>query len=155
MPTRTSRYALRGVIVWTCLCAGSTQAQQAGLQGGSAASAGTMTITVADAVEMTKTGDNDYLGDWTTSRHVGVFSPDNSRFAFVTQKGDLKKDAIAYSVWVFDTANSLTAPTPRLITTLESSSNRPAISHLKWLPDNDTLVFLGEQPGEKPEVYEV
>jgi len=104
---------------------------------------------------MTKAGDNSYLDDWTMSGNVGIFSPDNSRFAFVTQKGDLKKNVVTYSIWVFDTGSALTALNARLVATLSSSSNRPAISHLKWLPDNDTLVFLGEQPGEKPQVYEV
>ena len=156
MAFRKPQYALWYVIVWTCLCASSTQARQTDARAGSAAGAGTTRpATVADAVEMTKAGDNSYLDDWTTSRNVGVFSPDNSRFAFVTQKADLKKDTVAYSIWVFDTDSALTAPKPRLVATLVSTSNRPAVSHLKWLPDNDTLVFLGEQPGEKPQVYEV
>src|SRR6185437_1995612 len=38
---------------------------------------------------------------------------------------------------------------------LASSSNREAISHVKWLQDNDTLVFIGERPGETPQLYKV
>src|SRR5882724_9725186 len=109
--------------------------------------------TVADAIEMTRTGDNDYLSSWDKSGNVALFSPNGAKFAFVTQKGDLKRDVNEYSIRVFDTASALTSPSSRIVATLASSSNRPAISQLKWLPDNDTLVFIGEQPGETPQIY--
>jgi len=112
-------------------------------------------LNVADAVEMTKPGDASYMGNWTMSTNPVVFSPDNHRFAFLTQKADLKDNVITYSIWIFDTTTALTAPKPTRVATLTSSSNRPAISNLKWLPDNDTLVFLGEQPRENPQLYKV
>jgi dipeptidyl aminopeptidase/acylaminoacyl peptidase len=36
---------------------------------------------------------------------------------------------------------------------MSSTSNRAAISHVRWLIDDKTVVFLGENPGEVPEVY--
>jgi Tol biopolymer transport system component len=109
-------------------------------------------LTLADAIETVK-ADNEYVDNWTKPENVGVFSPDGSKFAFITQKSDLKRDVVAYSLWVIDTANALTSPRPKQVAKLSSSSNRPAISSLKWLPDNNTLVFLGEQPDETPQVY--
>jgi hypothetical protein len=111
-------------------------------------------VTVADTIEMTTSGaGSSFTG--AMLEEAALFSPDGGKFAFVTQKGDLKKDGIAYSIWVYETASALRSPKPRLVATLESSSNRPAISGLKWLPDNETLVFMGEQPGELPQVYKV
>jgi hypothetical protein len=150
------QYALCFLLAGTCLYTHSAQLRPTDTRADSpVAVRAKRPVTVADAIEMTKSGDNSYLDDLPESNSVGLFSPDNRRFAFITQKGDLKKDVVAYSIWVFETADALTTPEPRLVATLASSSNRPAISHLKWLPDNDTLVFLGEQPGEKPQVYKV
>ena len=114
----------------------------------------TKPVTVADTIEMTMTGAGSFL-DAGQFASIVEFSPDGRKFAFTSQKGDLQKDVIAYSVWVYDTATALTSHKPRLVARLESSSNRPAISQLKWLPDNKTLVFLGEEPGETQQIYKV
>lgn len=112
-------------------------------------------VTVGDTIEMTLPGaGNSWDGNALSTKPV-QFSPDGSKFAFMTQKGDLKKDVVIYSVWLYDTASALSSPKPRLIATLESSSNRPAITQIKWLSDNQTLVFLGEGPGEMPQIYKV
>src|SRR6266700_2445922 len=110
--------------------------------------------TVADAVEMTKNGDDNYLRS-DRSGNAAFFSPDAGKFAFITQKDDLKRNIVTYALWVFTTASALKSPKPQLVASLNSSSNRPAIAQLKWLPDNDTLIFLGERPGETSQVYKV
>lgn len=108
-------------------------------------------VTVADTISMTTLGDRYHrLG-----HDLVTFSPDGSKFAFVIQKGNLKSDTVEFSLLVFKTAEALTAPTPAVVVTLASSSNNEAISHLTWLADNDTLVFLGEQPGEPRQLYRV
>jgi len=112
-------------------------------------------LTVADAVEMTKIGEDDYLRLWDKSGNVAHFSPDGGKFAFLTQKGDLKREVVTYSIWLFETATAIKASKAQLIAELSSSSNRPAISQLKWLPDNNTLVFLGEGPGETTQIYKL
>ncbi len=111
-------------------------------------------LTVADAIEMTQSGDDSYLRS-DRSGNAAFFSPDRSRFAFFTQKDDLKRDVVTYSIWVFNTASVLKSPQAQLVASLDSSSNRPAVSQLKWLPDNETLVFLGEETGETPQIYKV
>ena len=40
-----------------------------------------------------------------------------------------------------------------MLVALASSSNRPAIDNVLWLDDNDTVLFLGEQPGERTQIY--
>jgi dipeptidyl aminopeptidase/acylaminoacyl peptidase len=109
-------------------------------------------ITVADAIEMTRIGDRFYF---TKPDNVVQFSPDRSKFAFVIQKGNLKNDTVEFSLLVFQTAEAFNSPRSEVVATLASSSNREGIHQVQWLPDNDTIVFLGEQPGEMPQIYKV
>jgi dipeptidyl aminopeptidase/acylaminoacyl peptidase len=112
-------------------------------------------VTVADGIEMTQIGDRTYLDDFAKTGNVVQFSPDRKKFAFVVQKGNLSKDTVDYSIIIFRTADAFTAPHGQVVATLSSSSNRPAISQVTWLGDDDTLVFLGEEPGETPQLYKV
>lgn len=113
-------------------------------------------VTVRDAVGMMQVGDRRYLqGDFSHARNVALFSPDGTKFVFVSQRANLDTDIVEYSLWLFRTAEALSNPHPDLIATLGSSSNREAISNVRWLPDNDTLIFLGEQPGETPQLFKV
>jgi dipeptidyl aminopeptidase/acylaminoacyl peptidase len=116
---------------------------------------GRRAVTVADVIEMTRTGDRSYLDDFMRQGDVAEFSPDGSRFAFVTQKGNLSNNTVEFSLFVFETATALTSPHAERIATLASSSNREAITRPKWMQDNDTIVFLGEGPGENPQLYRV
>src|SRR5258708_5561916 len=111
--------------------------------------------TVADAIEMTHPGYSRTPDNYRSHDGVVEFSPDRSKFVFVTQKGSLKNGTVESSLFVFQTAAVFESPNPELVATLASSSNRPAIADLHWLPDNDTIVFLGERPGESPQVYRV
>ncbi len=112
-------------------------------------------VTVADAITMTQTGDRYYLDEFATRGNVGIFSPDGSKFAFVTQKGNLENNAIEFTLLVFRTAQAFQLPTPEIVAKLATSSNREAISHVTWLADNDTVAFLGEGPKETPQIYKV
>jgi hypothetical protein len=112
-------------------------------------------VTVADAIDMTQIGDRSYLDVFTKAGDVAQLSPDGSRFAFVVQKGSLENDTVEFRLLVFKTEDAFASPQPQVVATLSSSSNREAISDVKWLLDNDTLVFLGEQPGETPQLYRV
>lgn len=112
--------------------------------------------TVSDVIGMTNIADTSRLGGFTDEGSSVVdFSPDGSKFAFVTQKGNLKSDTVEFSLLLFKTADVFGSPHPEVAATLESSSNRPAISHLTWLRDNETIVFVGERPGEIPQLYSV
>jgi dipeptidyl aminopeptidase/acylaminoacyl peptidase len=112
-------------------------------------------VTVADAITMTQTGDRNYLDGFATRGNVGIFSPDGGKFAFVTQKGNLENNTVEFTLLVFRTAQAFQSPAPEVVAKLAASSNREAISHVTWLADNDTIVFLGENPKETPQIYEV
>lgn len=112
-------------------------------------------VRVADAIEMTNIGYSQSPDDYSSHDNVVEFSPDRSKFVFVTQKGNLKNNTVEFSLLLFQTADTFKSPTPEIVATLASTSNRAAITKLDWLPDNDTIVFLGEQAGDTPQVYKV
>src|SRR5260370_32411953 len=127
-----------------------SEAQALGIAGSEERSAVKAQVTVADAIEMTQIGYRPSPDD--SSSHTGVveFSPDRSKFAFVTQKGNLENNTVEFSLLVFQTADAFKSPTPQIIARLASSSSRSAITKIKWMPDNDSIVFLGAQRGEAP-----
>lgn len=112
-------------------------------------------VTVEDTIAMTQIGDQSYLDGFTRTGNVAYFSPDGTKFAFVTKKGDLKNDTVEYSLLVFKSDEVFSRPHAELVAKLASSSNREAITQLAWLPDNNSLVFIGEQPHEQPQLYRV
>jgi dipeptidyl aminopeptidase/acylaminoacyl peptidase len=112
-------------------------------------------VRVADAIEMTQIGYSQSADDYQSHDKVVEFSPDRSKFVFVTQKGNLKNNTVEFSLLVFQTADAFKSQTPEVVATLASSSNRAAITKLVWLSDNDTIVFLGEEAGENPQLYKV
>src|SRR2546422_173334 len=48
---------------------------------------------------------------------------------------------------------ALRGPAPEVLLTMASSSNRDAIFGVHWLADNESLFFLGENPGESAQVW--
>jgi hypothetical protein len=109
-------------------------------------------ITVADDVLMTRLEGRDYA---TGRASVAHFSPNSSRFVVVTKKGNIDRDTTDFSLLLYDTASAFSSPTPNLLLKMSSSSDRNAISRVRWLSDNETLMFLGENPGETSQVYTV
>jgi hypothetical protein len=108
--------------------------------------------TVADAIQMTRWADHQYfLG--ASTRSVALFSRDGKLFVVVVKKGNIERNTNDYSLLLFQTKSAFENPRPRVLITMSSSSNRDAIRGVKWLKDNETLVFLGENPGQTPEVY--
>lgn len=112
-------------------------------------------VTVADTISMTQTGDQSYLDSFAKAGNVAYFSPDGRRFAFITKKGNLENDTVEYALLVFQSQEVFNSPRAELVAKLASSSNRAAITQLSWLPDNDRLMFIGENPGENPQLYRV
>ncbi len=84
-----------------------------------------------------------------------IVSPDRAHVAVVVKRGNVARNTLDYTLLVFRSRELLHAPKADTVLQLASSSNRPAIGHLTWLADNATLVFLGERPGELPQVYSV
>lgn len=84
---------------------------------------------------------------------MALFAPDRQKFVILLKRGNLERNTIDYSLLLYRTQDALRAPRPDTLLIMSSSSNRAAIDNPKWLDDNRTIVFLGEHPGELPQVY--
>ncbi len=109
-------------------------------------------VTVADSIQMTRFGDD---AEGYSTKGIVAFSPNAEQFVVVLKRGNLQDNTNEYSLVLFKTAEAFHLPTPRTLVTMSSSSNEPAIHNVAWLNDNDTLLFLGEHPGEKSEIYSI
>src|SRR5882724_2556474 len=92
-----------------------------------------------------------YIRD--TKDLVGVFSPNGQKFVVLVRQGNLQRNTNDYSLLLFVTSQALHSPAPEKLLTFSSSSNRDAIFGVRWLADSETLVFLGEHPGETSQVW--
>ena len=112
-------------------------------------------VTQEDAIRMTRIAGhgsvNEYAG--TLTHDFAYFSPDAKRFAIVLKRGNLEANTNEYSLVLFETEDLFDKPEPRTITTMSSSSNREGIKDVAWLADSETILFLGEQPGETTQLY--
>jgi dipeptidyl aminopeptidase/acylaminoacyl peptidase len=118
---------------------------------GQAPSSQKRTITAADGVTMTHAVH--VSSDPNKSGEAAYFSPDGTKFVIVLKKGNIKRDTNDYSVLLYHTENALQAPRPDVVLNMSSSSVRDGIAQIRWLDDNDTLVFLGENPGQITQLY--
>jgi dipeptidyl aminopeptidase/acylaminoacyl peptidase len=111
--------------------------------------------TVTDLVSMVKPGDPIYdatfLGKDIADK-IALFSPNQEKFIVLLKKGVIQNNTNQYSILLWRTAEVFTTPTPDVVVTLSSSSNEPAIAGLQWL-DNDTIAFIGKQPGEPAQAF--
>jgi dipeptidyl aminopeptidase/acylaminoacyl peptidase len=110
-------------------------------------------VTVADSIQMTRLGDSSYTAGLPSKGLVAKFSPDGKQFVVILKKGNLEANTNEYSLVLFQTAETFQSPAPQVLVSLASSSNRPAIDNVLWLGDNDTILFLGERPGEQTALY--
>jgi len=113
-------------------------------------------VTVADVIGMTRVGAPipGYTGVGPKSEFA-VFSPDGKRFAIVVIKGDLERNTNDYSLMLFRTAEVSRIPNPKKLITFSSASNDQGIAGLQWLPDNDTILFLGSPGTETTQLYSI
>lgn len=110
-------------------------------------------VTVAESIRMTRLGNEDYFSGDSSKGHVAQFSPDGKHFVISLRKGNLERNTNEYSLLLFQTADALRSPKPDLLLTMSSASNQAAIGDIKWMSDNETICFLGEQEGETAQVY--
>jgi len=115
-----------------------SEKQEARNQGGRRA------VTVADSIRMTK------LPSWP---QVAFYSPDRKKFVVVLRKGNLEQNTNEYSLLLWKADDIFRSSTPQVLLTMSSSSNRAAIEYVNWFPDDETIAFLGEHPGELRQVY--
>ena len=136
-----------GCACWWC-CATPSRAEQSG-----GSNTARRPVTVADAIEMNQWADRNYNAGASSAGRVGVFSPDRSHFLVVLKKGNLASNTNEFSILLFETNTALEGSKPQSLITMTSSSNREGIKNVRWLDDNETIVFLGENPGETPQIY--
>lgn len=112
---------------------------------GQAPRGGSRPVTVADSIEMNVV---------TSSREgLAYFSPDNSQFAVLTHKGDVRTNSNVYSILLFKSADVFRSPRTDVIATLSTTTSQPAISDIRWMDDR-TIVFRGAmQAGSKTPIY--
>jgi dipeptidyl aminopeptidase/acylaminoacyl peptidase len=112
-------------------------------------------VTVEDAIRMTRLADPSYFHGNDINGHVAQFSPDGKLFVVVLRKGNLEKNTNEFSLLLYRTVEAMHSPTAEIVLRMSSSSNRDGITQVRWLSDNETLLFLGEGPGELSQVYEL
>jgi len=112
----------------------------------------TRPASVVDSIQMTNLVE--YDSRLSAKHDPALFSPDGKQFVVVTQKGNIDNNTTNYSLLLFHTSRSLLSPMPEVLVSLSSSSNRQAIREIRWIDDH-TIAFLGENPGELQQVYEV
>jgi dipeptidyl aminopeptidase/acylaminoacyl peptidase len=114
----------------------------------------TRPVTIADSIRMTTIDNPNYsLGTWGRD-DVAAFSPDGKRFVVIVKKGNVEQNTVEYSLLLYQTAQALSSSPPEVLASLSSSSPRPAIESVTW-QDDRTLAFLGENPGERHQLYRV
>jgi dipeptidyl aminopeptidase/acylaminoacyl peptidase len=102
---------------------------------------------------MTRWADRNYFLGGEFDRDVAVFSRDNKQFLVLLRRGNITRNTNEYSLLLFRTNDAFRLLAPQVLLTMSSSSNRDAITQIKWLDDSKTVVFLGENAGQIPEVY--
>jgi dipeptidyl aminopeptidase/acylaminoacyl peptidase len=110
-------------------------------------------VTVTDAIRMSRLADPDYFHGGDSKGHVVQFSPDGERFVVVVRRGNMEQNTNEYSLLLYRTTDALQSPKPEILLKMCSSSNRDAIGKVRWLGDNQTLVFLAENPNEAAQIY--
>lgn len=105
-------------------------------------------VTVADSIELTELGEpwGDLLG-----KPVAIFSPDGTTFAVIAHRGEIKSNTNRYTLLAFDTTASVAGKQPVELATVESASNYPGISDVRWLRQA-SIVFLVASGAEKRQV---
>jgi len=112
-------------------------------------------VTVEDGIRMKQIIDGDCSRGSDPNGCVAHFSPDGKRFVMVVKQGILESNTNEFSLLLFQTADPLDSPKPDILVKMSSNSNRDAIQKVRWLDDNETIVFLGEHPGTTAQIYTV
>jgi dipeptidyl aminopeptidase/acylaminoacyl peptidase len=141
---RTVGWPLALIFCWACMSSGHEQKHDRGKRA----------VTVRDAIAMTRLGLPDGVLSGPVRDGGAKFSPDGKRLVIVLKKGNLNHNTNDYSVLLYETEYLFRSPEPNILLTFSSSSNREAIKNLKWLADSKTIAFVGENPGENPQIYE-
>jgi dipeptidyl aminopeptidase/acylaminoacyl peptidase len=111
--------------------------------------------TVEDAIRMTRLAGSDYFSGADSKGRVAQFSPDGRLFVIVLRKGNVEQNTNEFSLLLYRTADAFRSPKPEILLKMSSSSNRDAITQVRWLSDSQTILFVGENPGEISQVLQL
>lgn len=133
--------AVRCGVLAAVLCVGALRA----------GTSGPRAFTTRDAIELSS------IVRYTVSeegftRASPVFSPDRKYFFLITERGDLARDRVESTIWLFDRRavvdyilhKSAVRPVPQAIATLAATSNTAVLSGARWLEDSTRIAFLGK-----------
>ena len=112
-------------------------------------------VTIADGVAMTHLAGAEYFAGESSKDRVALFSPDKEHFVILLRKGVIESNTNEFVMLLFRTASVLREPGYSVLAKMASSSNRDAIRNVKWSADSRTIAFIGENPSEPAQVYEV
>lgn len=112
-------------------------------------------ITVEDIIETTRLADVHYFWGADPDKGAAQDSPDGKHFVIALRKGNVKTNTNEYSVYLFTTDTIFQSEEPRLLLTMRSASNSPAIHGIKWLGDSKTLAFIGQHEDGVSQVYTI
>jgi dipeptidyl aminopeptidase/acylaminoacyl peptidase len=114
-------------------------------------------MTQADSIRMSliagPNSDRSYANALT--REFATFSPDGKNFVVLLKRGNLANNTNEYSMLLFRTDQIPSGAQPKTLVKMAASSPREAINSVAWLSDNDTILFLGENPGETSQLHSV
>jgi dipeptidyl aminopeptidase/acylaminoacyl peptidase len=109
-------------------------------------------VTVQDMISMLTVAGPYPDSSYSPSTAFAVFSPRADYFAFAVSRGNLDNNTTESSLWLFRTAD-LPHAKPRTLVTLCSSSNRAAISDIRWGRDGREIYFLGSEQARATQLY--
>jgi Prolyl oligopeptidase family len=112
-------------------------------------------VTTEDVVRFAEIGDPRTPGaDSFDETPNLLYSPSGASFAVVVRRGDVERETNDAELIIYRSDGLMTRPKSKLVAEFASSENRPPISFLRWLSD-DQLLFLGNNGTSLPQVYEV
>jgi hypothetical protein len=109
-------------------------------------------ITVADSLAMATL---EFPADPYAGSPAPHFSPDGKYFVLVVRTANVEQNTNDASVLLYRSADVFESPQPEVLVKMASSSSeRYAISQIRWLADSETLVFLGDTLTECSQIYQ-
>ncbi len=156
------------LFIFACLLQPAAAQNSAVQQGKSAAK---RALTIADSIQMRRIIDLEkpaYLGIEGPVEHFDL-SQDGRHFFVVTRKGNTKSGLNEYELLLYKTAevlefvnnaNALQLPSGRTLAQFSTSSEyglqrQHAIHAARWLPDNQTILFIGDTGADPGQIYSI
>jgi dipeptidyl aminopeptidase/acylaminoacyl peptidase len=109
----------------------------------------TRVATVADSIGMTQFKLPGF------EAQQPAFSPDGNHFVLITYRGNLEHNANDASLLLFDNKAPFRPSRGEVLLAWSSASNDPALSNVRWVADNKTVLFVGGQPGQTQQLYSI